>query len=65
MMNNNKTYNGIKVSGANCIQISGEAEKTIGSFYAKIDEVEAYNRYLASEQYSNKNICFVGKNWVV
>lgn len=56
---NNKSYNGIKISGANAIQISGEVEKSIGSFYAKIDEVDTYNTYLLNQKYKGENIFFV------
>lgn len=56
---NRKECNGIKVSGANCIQISGETEKIIGSLYAKTNEVDAYNNYLLKQQNQNKNIYYV------
>lgn len=56
---NNKTYNGIKVSGENCIQISGDAEKTISKYYNSINEVDAYNNYYANQQFQSKNIVFV------
>lgn len=56
---NNKTYNGIKVSGANCIQISGETEKYLGNLYAKLDEVELYNKYCLTQQKQSKNIVYV------
>ena len=48
---NNKEYNGIKISGPDGIQISGDAEKEIGKLYQKLDEIELYRIYL-----KNKNI---------
>lgn len=56
---NNKIYNGIKVSGANCIQISGEAEKTLGNLYAKLNEVDLFNNYLKYQSKQTKNIIYV------
>lgn len=58
---NNKIYNGIKVSGANCIQISGETEKTLGNLYAKLNEVELYNNYYKNQANQTKNIVYVSK----
>lgn len=56
---NNKIYNGIKVSGANCIQISGEAEKTLGNLYSKLNEVDLFNNYLKYQSKQTKNIIYV------
>lgn len=56
---NNKIYNGIKVSGANCIQISGETEKTLGNLYTKLNEVDLFNNYLKYQSKQTKNIVYV------
>lgn len=56
---NNKIYNGIKLSGSDCIQISGEAEKAIGKYYSEVDEVDAYNYYYNNQQHQSKNIIYV------
>lgn len=58
---NNKEYNGIKISGADGIQISGEAEKSIGSLYQKLNEVELYNEYLKTKVV-RKNIKIISKD---
>lgn len=52
---NNKIYNGIKISGADGIQISGDAEKEIGKLYSKYNEVDLYNEYYQSKT-NTKNI---------
>lgn len=59
---NNKNYNGIKISGADCIQISGDAEQELGKLYAKLDEVELYNEYLKNRFVITKNIVKVKGN---
>ena len=53
---NNKNYNGIKISGSDCIQISGAVEKEINNSYQKLNEVELYNEYLKIEHKVFKNI---------
>lgn len=58
---NQKMYNGVKVSGNDGIQISGEIEKTINSLYSKIDEVDAYNNYLQNMCRQKQNIYYVNK----
>lgn len=58
---NQKMYNGVKVSGNDGIQISGDIEKTINSLYSKIDEVEAYNNYLQNMCRQKQNIYYVNK----
>ena len=57
---NNKEYNGIKISGSDGIQISGEVEKEIGALYNKLDAVEVYNNYLAIKP--SKNIKMISKD---
>ena len=58
---NQKMYNGIKVSGSDGIQISGDVEKCINDLYAKTDEVKAYNEYLSGICKQSKNITYVNK----
>lgn len=50
---NSKEYNGVKISGSDGIQISGEVEKEINKNYQKLNEVELYNKYL---KFANKKI---------
>jgi len=57
---NNKIYNGIKVSGADGIQISGDVEKTLNSLYLETDEVNAYNQFLKIKS-KNNNIFYLDK----
>lgn len=57
---NNKNYNGIKISGADGIQISGDAEKEIGKLYQKYDEVDLYNEFLEQKP-NTKNIKIIPK----
>ena len=59
---NQKMYNGVKVSGNDGIQISGEVEKSINALYAKTDEVEAYNNYLQGINKQKQNISYVNSN---
>ena len=57
---NNKNYNGVKVSGADGLQISGQAEKEIGRLYEKLDEVALFNEYLQIKNKNFKNIKRIG-----
>lgn len=56
---NMKEYNGVKVSNASGIQVSGDEEKKLGRLFAKIDEVEAYNEYIKIKNKTFKNINYV------
>ncbi len=53
---NRKEYNGIKISGCDGIQISGDVEKEINKLYSKLDEVELYNNYYLTKKHNNRNI---------
>lgn len=53
---NNKEYNGVKVSGADGIQISGDVEKEIGNLYQRMDEVELFNNFLKIKSKRQRNI---------
>lgn len=61
---NNKIYNGVKVSGRDGIQISGEIEKELGKLYSEIDEVELYNQYYQTLGQELTNIEILGEEIV-